>query len=437
MITAIVIFAITYIFIASEKVDKTIAAMLGATAIIFAGQIEYQEALHKIDLNVIYLLVGMMIIVHILATTGLFEWIAVSVAQKVHGRAIPLLVLLLTVTAILSAVLDNVTTIILIAPITILITQILEINAVPFLILEAVFSNIGGTATLVGDPPNVLIGSQTHLEFNDFIIHLGPIVAIICVVAMPLVILIIKKHLVVSDATRERIMEARPELAIIYPGRLVIALVVFGFVLAGFFLSQKIGIEPGLVAIAGAFLMTLCCGLKPSEVLAEVEWGTIFFFLGLFMLIGALDHVGVFKYLGTVILHLTSGNLLWTCIAIMWFSAIFSALVDNIPLVMAMIPLIRSIVPLFLTQMGLEADSETARLVITEPLYWSLALGACLGGNGSLVGASANIVVAQIARKNKYKLSFWDFTRYGMPIMLVSLLISTAYVYLRYFYVRA
>ncbi|MBN2712185.1 MAG: hypothetical protein JXR97_07070, partial [Planctomycetes bacterium] len=206
MIVAVIIFAITYVFIASEKVDKTIAAMLGASAVILAGQISYQDALKTIDLNVIYLLVGMMIIVHILATTGIFEWIAVSVAQKAKGKALPLLVLLLAVTAVLSAFLDNVTTVILIAPITILITQILEIPTVPFLILEAVFSNIGGTGTLVGDPPNVLIGSQTHLAFNDFLIHLGPVVVVIGVFSLPLVIWLLRKSLVVNEAARARIM---------------------------------------------------------------------------------------------------------------------------------------------------------------------------------------------------------------------------------------
>lgn len=433
MSIAVLIFAITYFFIATEKVDKTIAAMLGAAAVVFSGVIKYNDALAKIDLNVIYLLVGMMIIVHILATTGIFEWIAVSVAQKAGGRSIPLLILLLSVTAILSAFLDNVTTVILIAPITILITQILEVPTVPFLILEAVFSNIGGTATLVGDPPNVLIGSQTHLTFNDFIIHLGPVVVVIGAVSLPLVVMFLRKSLVVNEAARTRIMEARPESAIIRPGRLVVALVVFGLVLAGFFLSHQIGIEPGLVAIAGAFLMTLCCRMKPHDVLADVEWGTIFFFLGLFMLIGALEHVKVFEKLGEQILLLTQGDLLWTCLAIMWFSAIFSAIVDNIPLVMAMIPLINSIIPTFLKPLGLELGSEAANLQVVEPLYWCLALGACLGGNGSLIGASANVVISQIARRNKYKLSFWDFTRYGFPLMFISLLVCTGYVYLRYF----
>lgn len=437
MIITVVIFTITYIFIATEKVDKTIAAMLGATAVIFAGQIEYAEALHKIDLNVIYLLVGMMIIVHILATTGIFEWIAVSLAQRAGGRSLPLLILLLVVTAVLSAFLDNVTTVILIAPITILITQILEVPTVPFLILEAVFSNIGGTATLVGDPPNVLIGSQTHLAFNDFLLNLGPVVIVIGVISLVVVILVLRKSLVVNDAARARIIEAQPERAITKPKRLITALFVFGLVLVGFFFSQKIGIEPGMIAIAGAFLMTFLCGMKPHDVLADVEWGTIFFFLGLFMLIGALEHVGVFEYLGDEILFLTQGNLLWTCLAILWFSAIFSALVDNIPLVMAMIPLIRSITPLFMEQLGLEVDTEQARLLVTEPLYWCLALGACLGGNGSLIGASANVIIAQIARKNKYKLSFWDFTRYGLPLMLLSLILSTGYIYFRYFFYRS
>lgn len=433
MWTTVAIFAITYIFIATEKVDKTIAAMLGAAAVIFAGQIGYHEALATIDINVLYLLVGMMIIVHILATTGVFEWVAVTVAQVSRGRAVPLLLVLLTVTAVLSAFLDNVTTIILMAPITILITQILEVPTVMFLILEAVFSNIGGTATLIGDPPNVLIGSATHLEFNEFMLNLGPVVIVIMAVTLPLVLMVMRRYLTVSPEARERIMQADPRRAITHPRRLTVALVIFAAVLIGFFVSHSIGIDPGLIAIAGAFLMTLACKMNTHEVLSDVEWGTIFFFLGLFMLIGSLEHVGVFEELGSQMLKLTSGNLFLTCIAIMWFAAIFSALVDNIPLVMAMIPLIKSIIPVFLAAAGLEADSPEARTLVMDPLYWSLALGACLGGNGSLIGASANVVVAQVARKNRYKLSFWDFSKYGLPIMILSLVISSFYVWARYF----
>jgi len=433
MTTAVAIFAVTYVFIATEKMDKTIAAMLGAAAAVFSGQIGYAQALAKIDLNVIYLLVGMMIIVHILATTGLFEWIAVSAAQKARGRSLPLLFLLLLVTGTLSAFLDNVTTVILIAPITILITQILELPTVPFLILEAVASNIGGTATLVGDPPNVLIGSQTHLTFNDFLIHLTPVVLVIGLVSLGLVYLVLRRALVVSEAARARIMAAQPERAITRPGRMILALGVFFLVLVGFFLSHLLGIEPGLVAIAGAFLMTLVCGLKPHDVLRDVEWGTIFFFLGLFMLIGCLEHVGLFERLGHAILDLTRGDLLWTCLALLWFSGFCSAIVDNIPLVMAMIPVIRSVAPLFAAQAGIGSAEDPAALALIEPLYWSLALGACLGGNGSLIGASANVVIAQIARRNRYHLSFWDFTRYGLPLMVVSLAVSSVYIYLRYF----
>lgn len=432
MTTALVIFAITYALIASEKIDKTVAAMLGAAAVVLFGQIDYKEALSRIDLNVIYLLVGMMIIVQVLATTGVFEWVAVSVARKAGGRGLPLLALLLLATAAFSAFLDNVTTVILIAPVTILITQILELPAAPFLILEAVFSNIGGTATLVGDPPNVLIGSQTHLTFNDFLVHLTPVVLVIMAATLAPTLYFLRKTVAVSESAQARIMAAQPERAIIRPGRLVTALAVFFLVLVGFFLSHQLEIEPGLVAIAGAFLMTLLCGIKPHDVLAQVEWGTIFFFLGLFMLIGCLEHVGVFERVGQEIVALTKGNLFWTCLAILWFSAFFSALVDNIPLVMAMIPLIRSITPLFLDEFTVVPGSEQAKQVM-EPLYWSLALGACLGGNGSLVGASANVVVAQIAKRNKYRLSFWDFTRYGLPIMIISLLVSTVYIYLRYF----
>lgn len=432
MYISILIFLVTYILIATERVDKTIAALLGAACVVIFQAAPYEELLLRIDLNVIFLLVGMMIIVNILATTGVFEWVAISIAQKTKGDGKKIIILLMLVTALFSAFLDNVTTIILIAPVTILITQILEIPTVPILIAEAIFSNIGGTATLVGDPPNILIGSQAELTFNAFLINLAPIILIIIAILLLFMHIAMKRLSIVSTAAKERIRKANPAAAIIEPQVLKKALVVFGLVLVGFFLGRLINVEPGIVAMAGAALMAMVCKADIHHVIQKVEWATILFFIGLFMLIGALEVNGIFNILGNFVLAMTNGNLLLTVIAILWFSAIASAIVDNIPLVIGMIPLIKSIIPAFASQMHLQAQ-DAIQAQIGEPLFWALALGACLGGNGSLVGASANVVIAQIARRNKYKLTFADFTRYGLPTMLVTLLICTIYMYLRYF----
>jgi len=433
MIPSIAVFVVTYVLIASERVDKTIAAILGASVVIIFRLVPYERALSKVDLNVIYLLLGMMIIVNILGSTGFFEWIAVAVAQKARGDSIKLISSLLLVTAFLSAWLDNVTTIILIAPVTILMTQILEIPAAPILILEAIFSNIGGTSTLVGDPPNIIIGSQSHLYFKDFIVNLGPIIIVIALISLAAVLLFLRNSMKVSNEARRRLAEAQAARAIVNAPRLRKALPILGLVIVGFFFSHALEVETGLLALAGAFVMILICRVEPHEVLAKVEWNALLFFVGLFMLIGCLEYNGTFTLLGNEIVHATRGNLLLCAMVILWCSALASAIVDNIPLVISMIPLIKTVVPAFAMQMGLDPSGEATQRLVAEPLYWSLALGACLGGNGSLVGASANVVVAQIARRNKYRLTFMDFTAYGLPMMLVSLVCSTIYIYLRYF----
>jgi Na+/H+ antiporter NhaD/arsenite permease-like protein len=432
MTAAIIVFFCTYVLLASEKVDKTIATLLGAAVAIGAHLIPYEEALAKVDLNVIFLLIGMMVIVNILATTGVFEWIAMKVALAADGRGIVIMLSFMVLTAVLSAFLDNVTTVILLAPITILLTQILEVPTVPFLILEAIFSNIGGTATMIGDPPNILIGSQTSLSFNDFMLNLGPVIVVVILAALVATTIIFRKSTRTSENARRRIRKSRPELAIIEPARLRRSLVVFVLVLVGFFMGRALGIEPGIVALAGAMIMAWVSKLSVAEVLEKVEWNTILFFVGLFMLIGCLEANGVFELLGQRILSVTSGHLFLTAIVILWFSAILSAIVDNIPLVIAMIPLVKTIVPVFALQLGLQAPAQIQSQV-AAPLFWALALGACLGGNGSLIGASANVVIAQVAKRNNYHLSFLGFTKYGASYMLGSLVISTAYIYLRYF----
>lgn len=451
MLTALIIFLISYVFIATEKVDKTLIAILGAAAMILLGGISYEEALAKVDLNVIFLLTGMMIIVTILSFTGVFEWLAITLAKCAKGKGVLLLALLLMSTATISAFLDNVTTLILMAPVTILVCQLLELPAPLFLTLEAIFSNIGGTATLIGDPPNILIGSKSgsspllgaygQLSFNAFIVNLTPVIVVVLIVGLTAILLFYRKRLYVSVATQKRLDMTQPELAIIEPLMLRRALVVLFLVLAGFFLGHGLHIDPGLVALAGAFLMLLVCRLEPLALLEKVEWNTIFFFIGLFIMIGALEHQGLFQWLGSGLVSLTEGNLLATALIILWVAGVASAIVDNIPLVIAMIPLLHSVVAGFAKTIGIEGTPDTLTpeqiaLVsdfIHQPLFWSMALGACLGGNGSLIGASANVVAAQLARRNGYTLTFMQFTRIGFPLMILSLCICSIYIYFRYF----
>lgn len=440
MLLPILVFAVVYFFIATEIVDKTIAALVGAGLMIGLHFVGYEEALHAIDLNVLFLLIGMMIIVNTLSETGVFEWLAIMLARIARGNGLVLVLFFMVLTAVLSAFLDNVTTVILMAPITILLCQLLELPAAPVLIMEAVFSNIGGTATLVGDPPNILIGSQTHLSFNDFLAVLGPPVVIMIVLLLGVLALLFRRRMGTTEALRRRIERSRPERAILQPRVLRIALVIFAAVLAGFFAGRRLGIEPGIIALAGAMVMLLCCRKDIHGALMHVEWNTILFFAGLFMMIAALEHHHVFEGMGEFILRICGGNLMATVLTILWFSAIASAVVDNIPLVMAMIPLVKNIVPIFAASMlgieGTEAEvlaHPAVQQAISEPLLWALALGACLGGNGTLVGASANVVVAQVANRNNCPISFMSFTKYGFPFMVASLLVAHLYLYLRYF----
>ncbi len=431
MWTGIIIFTLAYLLIASEKVDKTIAAMLGAGAMVAFRVADFNAMLGKVDLNVLGLLVGMMIIVNILATTGVFEYLAVQIARQSKGNGVVVTMEFLLATAVISAFMDNVTTVILMAPVTILITQLLALPTVPILILEAILSNVGGTATLIGDPPNILIGASCNLSFNDFLINLTPVVLVIIVVTIAGAIFTIRHRLRTSPDAVAQVRMTDPPRAILEPVRLRNSMFVFALVLLGFFCSRLIDIEPGLIAICGAFLMALVSRIDLSSMLEKVEWNTILFFCGLFMMVGALELCGVFALLGEKMVAMTSGNFAMTMMVILWGSAILSAVIDNIPLVISMIPLINSIVPVFAKSMGLEGAEEIASQV-SQPLFWSLALGACLGGNGTLIGASANVVISQVARKNRYSLTFWHFTRYGFPLMIVSVAISSVYLYFRY-----
>lgn len=430
---SLIVFIICYGFIVREKVDKTIPAILGAGLLIATHQIGYEEALAQVDLNVIFLLIGMMMMVNLLATTGVFEWTAIKVAQLTGGNGPLILIALISVTALLSAFLDNVTTVILIAPITILIAQLLELPAVLFLILEAIASNIGGTGTLIGDPPNIIIGSQTGLTFNQFLLNLGPAALLVMVTLALGVFLFLRKRLSVNSEAISRLMLAEPAKAILNAKRLHRALIVLGLVFTAFFLGHYLKLETGIIALMGGFGMMLVCHESIHHSLEKVEWPTILFFVGLFMLVGALEANGLFEILGDQLILHTKGNLFLTAIAILWVSAIFSAFLDNIPLVISLMPVLATVIPQFAAAQNLDPASAEVARTIAEPLYWSLALGACLGGNGTLIGASANVVISQIARKNGYKLEFVDFFRLGFPIMLVSVCICTVYIWLRYF----
>src|SRR5574344_352656 len=422
----VLIFAVAYFFIATEKVEKAVASVIGAGLMIACGVAKGPAMFAKVDLNVLALLVGMMIIVNIMASTGVFEWIDMMIARQTRGNGVLIMAEFLLATGFISAFMDNVTTIILMAPVTILIGQFLRLPVAPILILEAVFSNIGGTATLIGDPPNILIGASCGLSFNDFLLNLSPVILIVAAITLGVLVLVMWKRLKTDKRVIAQVMMTDPSRAILDPVCLKRSLVVFAFVLLGFFTSRQTGIDAGVIAISGAFLMSLVCRVELAKMLEKVEWPTIMFFCGLFMMIGALEINGVFETLGRGVLTLTHGNFGLTLMIILWSSAILSAVIDNIPLVIAMIPLINSIVPAFAQSMGLTAPADIMEHV-SAPLFWSLALGACLGGNGTLIGASANVVISQVARKNGYKLSFGQFTLYGLPLMFLSVAICSVY----------
>lgn len=431
-IASIVVFVTAYYFIATEKVNKTIVAVLGASVVLLLGLVTFEKAVMAVDFNVVFLLVGMMTSVYILSKTGFFEWVAVSVAKYAKGEPWLIMVLLLTVTAALSAFLDNVTTIIMLVPVTILITQILEISPIPFVVMEAIVSNIGGTSTLIGDPPNIIIGSQAGLSFNSFLAHLGPVVLIVFIVFMVTLFFIFGKKFNVSEEVKARVKDAIPHLAIVDKKRMIRSLSIFALIFLGFFMHNLLNVEAGVIALGGSMLMLLVCRSESEDALMSVEWGVVFFFIGMFIMIGALEANGVMSWVGYHIIHLAGKNLFLVCLVVLWGSAIFSSLLDNIPFVITMVPIVRQFVIYFSQASGI-ADPVAIQMEIAQPLWWSLALGACLGGNGTLIGASANIVMARISEKNNYPISFMRFFKYGFGFMIQSMVICTLYIWIRYF----
>ncbi len=431
MLLSILIFICVYLFIVTEKIDKTIASMMGAFTMIILGLISFSDAVAAIDFNVIFLLVGMMTCVFILSKTGFFEWLAIIIAKHTKGSPILIMLFFLFLVGILSAFLDNVTTIILMAPVTILITQLLEISPVPFLILEAIASNIGGTATLIGDPPNILIGSQADLSFNEFIVNLGPVIVVVFIVFAATVYFLFRKQWNVPASVKKRVTEAIPHLAIIDKKNMIKALIVMAAVFIGFFTHHLTHLEPGVIAMVGSIVMMLVCKADIDATLVSVEWGVIFFFIGLFMIVAGLEHNGVITALVQGVIKVAGMNLFLLCIVILIGSAVFSAVLDNIPFVITMIPMIKKLIVQLALYQGI-TNPEVIQHQLAYPLWWSLALGACLGGNGTLIGASANIIVSKIGGKNKTPISFMQFSKYGFPFMVQSILICLIYIWIKF-----
>ncbi|GAA4725210.1 ArsB/NhaD family transporter [Brevibacillus fulvus] len=420
-ILAIGLFLITYAFIISEKIHRTIVAMIGGILMIITGLVPQEIAIEHIDFNTIGLLIGMMILVSITSQTGIFKYLAIKAAKAVKGRPISLLIALSTITALASALLDNVTTVLLMVPITFSITRQLQVNPIPYLISEVIASNIGGTATLIGDPPNIMIGSAVpELTFMAFLSNLAPIALIIFVVTVLLLVLIYRKGLISSPELQAKLLEMNESEEITDRRLLKKSLTVLALTILGFVLHGWLHLESATVALSGAFLLLLLTGEHYlEEALTKVEWTTIFFFMGLFVLVSGLVETGVIAQIAQAAINLTGGDVLKTSTIILWLSAIASAFVDNIPFVATMIPMIQ--------EMG---DLGIQNL---EPLWWSLALGACLGGNGTVIGASANVIVVGMAAKEKHPISFFRFFAVAFPLMILSIIISHLYIYLRYF----
>ena len=435
---ATAIFILAYALIISEKVHKTILAIFGSALMIVLGIVTQEDAFHSmelgIDWNVIFLLVSMMIIINIMKPTGLFEYIAIKSAKAARGEPFRIMAIFSIVTATLSAFLDNVTTVLLIAPVTLLICQALELEVVPFLITEALASNIGGTATLIGDPPNIMIASKAQLDFMAFIYHLSPVIIVVLIAYVATIKFIFGKQLHVKEELKQRVMAMNENEAIKDPVLLKKSLFVMAVTITGFIFHGALHYEPATIALFGAGLLLLISGTKePHRILAEAEWATLFFFMGLFMIIGGVVKVGLIKWMSIEVLKLTQGNLLGTSMVVMWFSAFASAFIDNIPYVATMNPLIIDMAKqLWPNLSGVQLLHHPDLM----PIWWSLALGACLGGNGTAIGASANVIIVGMAEKMGKPISFKKFMLYGMPLMIESVIICTAYVYLRYYVLK-
>ncbi len=426
---ATILLVATYAVIMLEKINRAIVALLGAGLMIVLGVLNQEAAIRGVDFNTIGLLIGMMVIVSITKRTGVFQYLAIWSAKKVRADPAGIMIMLQIVTAVVSALLDNVTTVLLVVPVTLVITEELKVDPYPFLVSQIFASNIGGTATLIGDPPNILIGSLVGIPFNAFVINLGPAVAVVLLATMLCFHLIWGRRLKATTRARARVMRFNERQAIQDPVLLVKSLIVLTGVILAFVSARSIGLEPGTIGLVGAAVLMLlqCIGLPAEEqarevtqTFNEVEWITIFFFVGLFVVVTGVEHAGLLRLMADELVAATGGNLAATGYAVLWASAILSSIVDNIPFVATMIPMIKAMAPAFGGPDGL------------MPLWWALSLGACLGGNGTLVGASANLTVAGLAERAGIHIGFVRYMTIAFPVMLLGIVIGTGYMYLRF-----
>ena len=417
-ILSIVIFILVYALIIWDKFDRAVVAMSGAVLMILLRVMNQEEAFGAIDFNTIGLLIAMMIIVMIMRHTGIFEYLAIIMVKASGANPFKLMVIMAFTTGIISAFLDNVTTILLMLPILLSVTKDLKLNPIPFIISAVFGSNVGGTATLIGDPPNIMIGSKAGLSFVDFLVNDAVICIPLLVVTSFVFALIFRKQLVASAEDKAKVLALNEKDCIKDSLLLKKGIFVFAFVVVGFLLHGLLHYESGTIAIAGAVVLLFISGKNSEEILVDVEWKTIFFFSGLFILVGGIEATGVIAMLAGGVIDLTQGNLMLTTLAILWVSAIASAFIDNIPFVATMIPMI--------IEMGQLSD------INIMPLWWALSLGACLGGNGTAIGASANVVAIGMADREGYHISFGSYFKIAFPVMLLTIVIATVYMLFAY-----
>ena len=430
VLLSVVLLVGTFVILLTEKINRTVVALLGAGLVIITGVITQEQAIAGVDFNTIALLTGMMIIVAITRLTGLFELVAIWAVHLVRGDPRGVLIVLSIVTAVFSAFLDNLTTVLLVVPIVMLIVDKLEVSPYPFLISQILASNIGGTATLIGDPPNILIGSATGYSFTDFLVNLGPVVLVLLVLTVIVQYFFVGDSMQTSEENRQRVMLLRPMDSIQDTTLLKYSLTVLAGVILGFIVGEHSGIRPGTVAMFGAAVLMLLSGVgkesqlqgkRVREALIEVEWGALLFFIGLFILVTGVEHTGILAMLGEQLIQMTDGDSQITSYSVLWLAALVSTAIDNIPFVTTMIPLVESM------------ETSLGGPAAVEPVWWSLALGACLGGNGSLIGAAANVMVAGLSERAGYPLSFLGFIKIGFPVMLATVAIAHVYMYLVFF----
>lgn len=416
-IIAVAVFLIVILLIITERVHRTAAAMAGAVVLILTGVMSADKALSYIDFNTIGVLVGMMIFVAIVRRSGMFEYIAVRAAKAVHGDPWKIMVAFTLITAVLSAILDNVTTVLLVGPMSIAIARMLKIDPVPFLMGQILASNVGGTATLIGDPPNIMIGSAAHLSFMDFLENTGFAVLFILVVLILLMKIVYEKKIELGTVDTGAIEKLDPSKSITNRALMKKGIIVLICVIVGFMFHDKLGIESSVIALTAAAVMLIIGREDVNEAIQDVEWTTILFFMSLFVVVGGLTETGIIKELASKIIDATNGHPMVTMLVLLWASALLSSILDNIPFVATLIPLI----------LAMQADG-----IDVTSFWWAISLGACLGGNGTMIGASANVVLSDISTKHGYPITFKSYLKVGMPFMLLSIVISTVFLVVKF-----